>query len=196
MVKNTPVDAEDARDAGLIPGLGRSPEGENGNLLQYSCLENPMGRGAWWATVHGVAKSWTRLCMHPHKLLRTVSPLSPIFSPSGRDTHSLLLTHTPSPSYSWSQSQSLYCASQYAHPLFHTLSHTSSAVCFAGVLVQEQRGTSLLLVPVKWCVEPRQTRLSRPHEDAAEPAPVLSWPNTACSLETGKCRNWRSLWVA
>ena len=144
----------------------------------------------------GVAKSWTRLCMHPHKLLRTVSPLSPIFSPSGRDTHALSLTHTPSQSYSWSQSRTLYCASQYAHPLFHTLSHTTSAVCFAGVLVQERRGTSVLLVPVKWCVEPREARLSRPHEDAAEPAPVLSWPNTACSLETGKCRNWRSLWMA
>ena len=48
-----------ARDLGLIPGLGRSPGGEHGNLLQYSCLENPMDRGAWLATVHGVAKSQT-----------------------------------------------------------------------------------------------------------------------------------------
>ena len=48
------------RDQGSIPGLGRSPE-ENGNPLQYSCLENPMDRGAWQATVHGVAKSWTQL---------------------------------------------------------------------------------------------------------------------------------------
>ena len=46
---------------GSIPGSGRSPRGGNGNLLQYSCLENSMHRGAWWATVHGVAKSWTRL---------------------------------------------------------------------------------------------------------------------------------------
>ena len=46
---------------GLIPGLGRSPEKGNGNLLQYSCLENPMDRGAWWATVHRVTKSWTCL---------------------------------------------------------------------------------------------------------------------------------------
>ena len=46
-------------DPGLIPGSGRSPGEGNSNLLQYSCLENPMGRGAWWATVHGVAKSWT-----------------------------------------------------------------------------------------------------------------------------------------
>ena len=46
---------------GLIPGSGRSPGEGNGNPLQYSCLENPMDRGAWWATVHGVTKSWTQL---------------------------------------------------------------------------------------------------------------------------------------
>ena len=49
------------RDAGSIPGWGRSPGGGHGDPLQYSCLENPMDRGAWRATVHGVAKSWTRL---------------------------------------------------------------------------------------------------------------------------------------
>ena len=48
-----------AGDLGLILGLGRSPGGGNGNPLQYSCLENSMDRGAWWATVHGVAKSQT-----------------------------------------------------------------------------------------------------------------------------------------
>ena len=48
-------------DLGSIPGEGRSSGEGNGNPLQYSCLENPMDRGAWWATVHGVAKSWTRL---------------------------------------------------------------------------------------------------------------------------------------
>ena len=50
-----------AGDRGSIPGLGRSPGEGNGNTLQYSCLENPMDRGAWWATVHGAAKSRTRL---------------------------------------------------------------------------------------------------------------------------------------
>ena len=50
-----------AVDLGLIPGLGRSPGEGNGNPLQYSCLENPMNGGAWWATVRGLAKSWTRL---------------------------------------------------------------------------------------------------------------------------------------
>ena len=48
-----------ARDTGLIPGSGRSLGGGNGNSLQYSCLENPMDSGIWWATVHGVAKSQT-----------------------------------------------------------------------------------------------------------------------------------------
>ena len=50
-----------AGDSGSIPGSGRSPGEGNGNPLQYSCLENPMDGGAWWATVHGVSKSWTRL---------------------------------------------------------------------------------------------------------------------------------------
>ena len=53
--------ARNAGDLGLIPGLGRSPGEGNGNPLQYSCLENPMDGGAWWATVHRVAKSQIRL---------------------------------------------------------------------------------------------------------------------------------------
>ena len=57
-VKNLPATAG---DPGSIPGLERSPGGGHGNPLQYSCLENPTDRGAWWATVHGVAKSWTWL---------------------------------------------------------------------------------------------------------------------------------------
>ena len=56
MVKNLRMNAGDQREVGLIPGLGRSPGGENGNPLQYSCLANPMDRGAWQATVHGVTK--------------------------------------------------------------------------------------------------------------------------------------------
>ena len=61
MVKNLTANAGDIRDKGLTPGLGRSPEGEHGNTLQYSCLENLMDRGAWWAPVHGVTKSHTQL---------------------------------------------------------------------------------------------------------------------------------------
>ena len=61
MVKNLPVNTGGLRDIGSIPGLGRSPGGGHGKPLQYSCLENPMDRGTWWATVHRVAKSWTHL---------------------------------------------------------------------------------------------------------------------------------------
>ena len=59
VVKNPPVNRGDSRDVGSIPGLGGSPGGGRGTPLQYSCLENPMDRGAWRATVHGVTKSWT-----------------------------------------------------------------------------------------------------------------------------------------
>ena len=56
MVKNLLANAGDIRDMGSILGSGRSPGGGHGNPLQYSCLENPMDRGAWWSTVHGVAE--------------------------------------------------------------------------------------------------------------------------------------------
>ena len=59
VVKNLPANAGDERDSVSIPGLGRSPGGGHGNPLQYSCLENRMDGGAWWATVHGVEKSLT-----------------------------------------------------------------------------------------------------------------------------------------
>ena len=61
MVKKLPAKARDRRDMGSISESGRPPEGGHGNSLQYTCLENPIDRGAWWATVHGVAKSQTRL---------------------------------------------------------------------------------------------------------------------------------------
>ena len=72
MVKNPPANAV---DAGSIPGSERSLGGGNGNPLQYSCLDNPMGRGAWWATVHGLAKGRTRLSEHTHPLSSVLWPL-------------------------------------------------------------------------------------------------------------------------
>ena len=59
MVKKLPANTGDARDVDSIPGSGRSPGEGHGNPLQYSGLENPMDRGAWKATIHGVKKSWT-----------------------------------------------------------------------------------------------------------------------------------------
>ena len=61
MVKNPPANAGNTGDAGLITGLERSPGGGNGNPLQYSCMKNPMDKGAWWSTVRGVAKRRTQL---------------------------------------------------------------------------------------------------------------------------------------
>ena len=63
-----------AGDPGLIPGSGRPPEEGNGNPLQYSSLENPMDRGAWRATTHGVAESRTRLSAYPNLAVKVLSP--------------------------------------------------------------------------------------------------------------------------
>ena len=65
-------------DMGLIPGLGRSPGGGHDNSLQCSCLENPMDRGAWQATVHGVAKSWTQLTNYAHTFFSWLALFLPL----------------------------------------------------------------------------------------------------------------------
>ena len=61
VVKNLPANSGDVSASESIPGSGRSYGGGHGNPLAYSCLENPMDRGAWWAMVHRIAKSWTQL---------------------------------------------------------------------------------------------------------------------------------------
>ena len=73
VVKNLPVNAGDAGDVGLIPGLERYPGVGNSHPLQYSCLENSIDRGAWLATVHGVTKSWTQLSTSTDGVQRTES---------------------------------------------------------------------------------------------------------------------------
>ena len=75
MVKNLPAIAGDTREVGLIPGSGRSLGVGNGNLLQYSCLENSMDREAWWATVHGVEKSQIQLSTHTQSETNTSTTL-------------------------------------------------------------------------------------------------------------------------
>ena len=66
VVKNLPANAGDSRDADSIPGLERSPVVGNGNLLQYSCMENSVDREAWQATVYGITKNQTQLSTHMH----------------------------------------------------------------------------------------------------------------------------------
>ena len=108
--QNPTANAEDIRDAGLIPGSGRFPGGEHGNPLQYSCLENPMDRGAWWAIVHRVTKSWAwlkRHCTHVHVHTHTYNILcvfvaqlcltlcdSKDRSPPGSSVHGILQART------------------------------------------------------------------------------------------------------
>ena len=80
-VKNRPANAGDIRDSGSIPRLGRSPGGGHGNPLQYSCLENPMDRGAWQATVHRVADSnVTEATQHTHTILFLCANLLKLFT--------------------------------------------------------------------------------------------------------------------
>ena len=81
VVKNLPANVGDLRDSSSIPGSGRSPGGGRGNPLQCSCLENPMDRGAWRATVHGVAKGQTLLSNWAHANLVT---LFMVFRPSAK----------------------------------------------------------------------------------------------------------------
>ena len=80
VVKNPPANAGDIKDPGSIPELARSPGGGHGNSLQYSHLENSMDRGGWWATVHRVAKSQTRLkqlSTHRRNRLTQVTAITP-----------------------------------------------------------------------------------------------------------------------
>ena len=92
VVKKTSANAGNIRYMGLIPGLGRSPGGGHGNPLQYSCLENPMDRGVWWATVYRVTKSqiwlkwlsthgpiivWNRALLRPNRVLLEMEFSSP-----------------------------------------------------------------------------------------------------------------------
>ena len=102
------------KDAGLIPGSGRSPGVGNGNLLQYFCLENCMDRGAWWATVHGVTKSWTWLSdwVHAHACTRV-------------RTHTHTHTHTTRLQVSTTKTQlsTIRTRVLYMLPLLPPLSH-------------------------------------------------------------------------
>ena len=95
VVKNPPANAGGTRDGGSTPGLGRSPGEGNGTLLQYSCLGNPMGRGLWQATVHGVTKSQTQLSTGSppygsHDLVLVHS-----------QRHSIILRESPTVCHSW-----------------------------------------------------------------------------------------------
>ena len=81
VVKSLPADAGGVRDAGSIPESGGSPGGGPGNSLPYSCLQNPMDRGAWWAIVHGVTKSQTRPKLTWHACTQSLLNAAHDFTP-------------------------------------------------------------------------------------------------------------------
>ena len=88
LVKNLPANAGDTRDVGSIPGLGRSPREGNGNLLQYSCLENYMDRRVWWAT-QSIGHNWecTHACSVAQLCLTLCKPMN--CSPPGSSAHGI-----------------------------------------------------------------------------------------------------------
>ena len=90
---NPPDSSGDTGDSGSIPGLGRYPGVGNGNLLHYSCLENSMDRGAWWALVLGIPKSWSQLSIHTQKWNEHLKRQS-LCRRGTRDTLSTYLPHT------------------------------------------------------------------------------------------------------
>ena len=108
MVKNLAVNAGDTRQVGSIPGLGSSPREENGSPLQYSCLKNPMDRGAWWVKVCGVTESDTTEITHVHT--HTHTPI---------DTY-IHTTHMHSSIHHLSSPLSIYpCIRTFSYPCIH-----------------------------------------------------------------------------
>ena len=126
VVKNPPASAGDARDPGSIPGSGRSSGEGNGKPLQYSHLENPMDGGAWWATVHGIAKSQTQLSDRGWTEMYMWSTFSIVISWITRKT---LICEIPQQRHSSVPSQS----SSHISSQFHA-GHRSSHLDLQGVL--------------------------------------------------------------
>ena len=106
---------ETLRDMGSIRGSGRSPEGGHRNPLQYTCLENPMDRGAWWAAVHRAAKSWTRLMRLNTHSCTTFGPQPTLALGFKDEIHSVKRTHASSGTY-WVSVCHLNTLVSFSHP--------------------------------------------------------------------------------
>ena len=135
VVKNLPANAGDIREAGSVPGSGRSPGAGHGNLLQYSCLENPMDRGAWQATVHRVARSQTQLkWLHTHAHQEDTSILTwfsylILGQPPGLSLSQLSLLHMEAFGILWVSSFATLTCGRWEwaslHPLAPHMPHTT-----------------------------------------------------------------------
>ena len=141
MVKNLPANAGDVRDMGLIPGSRRCPGEENGNPLQYLCLENPMDRGAWGSMVRSIAKSQTQLkWFSTHACTHTHTHTEPIIVTCA---HQLLLAPWPSSSHV-KKLDVILRVSVFLHPSIHLFSpqalieHLGEASGWCWVYTNEQ----------------------------------------------------------
>ena len=127
-----------------ISWSGRSPEGGNGNPLQYSCLENPMDRGTWQATVDEVTKSWTRLSTHTHiHSTRPIKPFKYVKRQNIRRFWWIWSPVTSSNSVEWSESESQSCPT-LCDPLYYTVHGILQAKILEWVAVPFSRGSSQL----------------------------------------------------
>ena len=120
VVKNPPANAGNARDMSLITGSGRSPGEGNGNTLQYSCLEDSMDRGAWWAIVHGLTKSQTWLSDYSWKLHNFVFFNTYVQNEDSRFLFSCTCTHTHMTSHTHAYTYII----THVHKHMYTCTHT------------------------------------------------------------------------
>ena len=180
MVKNPPAIAGDAKDVGSIPGLGRCPGGGNGNSLQYSCLENPMDKGAGWTTVHSIAKNQTQQHTHTHGTLRPDSEL-----PGSKSERGMMTNDKASPHLSIRSSvgrnifPALHCQSNFAFRAlrkrvrkqkFNVNLRANAVVKFQSQSKKvKQMGTCLVPTAAAWLVHRAYCeKNSRPHGGQAE----------------------------
>ena len=185
VVKNSPASSGDGGDSDSILGSGRSPGAGNGNPFQYSCLENSMDREAWWATVHGVTQSRTRMkrlssssmsieSMMPsnHPILCCPSLLLPSICPSIRVFSKKSALHIRWPKY-WSFSFSISSSNKYSQlisfriDLFDLLAVQGTLKS----LLQHHSSKALIL----WCLAFFMVQLSHPYMTTGKTVVLTIW---------------------
>ena len=183
MVKNLPANAGDAGDTGSILGSGRSPGEGNSNPLQYSCLENPMDKGARWATVHGVEKSWTRLSDFAH------NPLFFLKQPCTRDRIRLCWLQFPHSSPLWALVSATMYPTLTDFGSFLVLQRLSIPLCFHWKHLEVTLEISFFWAASPWFMWDVIWRL---HLELASTISIILAPGQKIGLGMGMCPGFRS----